>query len=46
MRAKECEMCDPESGDDRGSIQLIMSNVGHSSSVVVKEITSRDEKNA
>jgi hypothetical protein len=26
VRAKECEMCDPESGDFRGSIQLIMSN--------------------
>ena len=33
VRAKECEMCDPDSGDERGSIQLIMSNVGHSPSV-------------
>lgn len=29
VRAKECEMCDPESGDFRGAIQLIMTNVGH-----------------
>ena len=29
VRAKECEMCDPESGDMRGSLQLIMSHAGH-----------------
>ena len=28
VRAKECEMCDPESGDFRGAVQLIMSNLG------------------
>lgn len=28
VRAKECEMCDPESGEMRGSIQLIMANAG------------------
>eukprot|EP00349_Pseudokeronopsis_sp_Brazil_P007166 CAMPEP_0202975856 /NCGR_PEP_ID=MMETSP1396-20130829/72696_1 /ASSEMBLY_ACC=CAM_ASM_000872 /TAXON_ID= /ORGANISM="Pseudokeronopsis sp., Strain Brazil" /LENGTH=93 /DNA_ID=CAMNT_0049712209 /DNA_START=255 /DNA_END=536 /DNA_ORIENTATION=- len=26
VRAKDCEMCDPDSGEFRGSIQLIMSN--------------------
>jgi hypothetical protein len=26
VRAKECEMCDPETGDFRGALQLIMSN--------------------
>jgi hypothetical protein len=36
VRAKECEMCDPDSGDERGSIQLIMSNVGHSPSVTIQ----------
>ena len=28
VRAKECELCDPESGEFRGAIQLIMSNQG------------------
>lgn len=28
VRAKECEMCDPDTGDFRGAIQLIMSNQG------------------
>lgn len=36
VRAKECEMCDPESGDMRGAIQLIMTHAGNSPSVVVK----------
>jgi hypothetical protein len=36
VRAKECEMCNPESGDFNGAIQLIMSNVGHVPSVVIK----------
>ena len=50
MRAKECEMCDPESGDFRGAVQLVMSNVGHTPSVVVvsdsqnKGITASPEK--
>ena len=35
VRAKECEMCDPEGGEARGAIQVIMSNVGASPSVVV-----------
>jgi hypothetical protein len=26
VRAKECEMCDPETGDFKGAIQVIMSN--------------------
>jgi hypothetical protein len=38
VRAKECEMCDPESGEPRGAIQLIMTNVGHSPSVVISEV--------
>lgn len=33
VRAKECEMCDPESGDFRGAVQLIMTNVGSTPSV-------------
>lgn len=28
VRAKEYEMCDPESGEFRGALQLIMSNQG------------------
>jgi len=28
VRAKECEMCDPENGEFRGAVQLIMSNSG------------------
>lgn len=35
VRAKECEMCDPETGEARGSVQLIMTNVGQSPSVVI-----------
>ena len=35
VRAKECEMCDPESGDMRGAIQLIMTHAGNTPSVVV-----------
>ena len=38
VRAKECEMCDPESGEPRGAIQLIITNIGHSPSVVVQEV--------
>jgi len=36
VRAKECEMCDPESGDMRGAIQLIMTHAGNTPSLVVK----------
>ncbi|CDW71325.1 UNKNOWN [Stylonychia lemnae] len=36
VRAKECEMCDPDTGEFRGSIQLIMSNQGKY--VSIKEI--------
>ena len=51
VRAKECEMCDPESGDMRGAIQLIMTHAGNTPSVVVvdgKENTSfyNDKKRA
>ena len=35
VRAKECEMCDPDSGDMRGAIQLIMTHAGNTPSVVV-----------
>jgi hypothetical protein len=35
VRAKECEMCDPETGDSRGAIQMIMTNAGHGPSVQV-----------
>lgn len=28
VRAKECEMCDPATGEDRGALQIIMTNVG------------------
>ena len=37
VRAKECEMCNPDSGDFNGAVQLIMSNVGHVPSVTLKE---------
>ena len=37
VRAKECEMCDPDSGEFRGALQLIMSNVGHQPSVVIQD---------
>lgn len=33
VRAKECEMCDAETGDFRGSLQIIMSNQGRMQSV-------------
>ena len=33
IRAKECEMCEPDSGDFRGAVQMIMSNVGKVQSV-------------
>jgi len=28
IRAKECEVCAPDTAEYRGSIQLVMSNVG------------------
>ena len=31
VRAKECEICAPDTAEFRGSIQLIMTNVGKSS---------------
>ena len=31
-------MCDPDSGEARGAIQLIMTNVGHSPSVVIQNM--------
>lgn len=37
MRAKECEMCDADSGEFRGAIQLIMTNAGSTPSVSVVE---------
>lgn len=37
VRAKECEMCNPDSGEFNGAIQLIMSNVGHTPSVTLKQ---------
>lgn len=37
-------MCDPDSGDFRGAVQLIMSNVGHTPSVVIENVKSTDSK--
>jgi|LauGreDrversion4_2_1035121.scaffolds.fasta_scaffold52128_4 hypothetical protein len=44
VRAKECEMCDPDSGEFRGAIQMIMSNVGHQPSVVHHDTVATTEK--
>ncbi len=43
VRAKECEMCDPESGEFRGSIQMIMSNQGKIQSISQEEYKSKKE---
>lgn len=37
VRAKECEMCDPDTGDFRGAIQLIMSNTGKYCSITEEQ---------
>jgi hypothetical protein len=42
VRAKECEMCDPESGEFRGSIQLIMSNQGKIQSISQEEYKKKE----
>ena len=38
IRAKECEMCDPETGEFKGAIQIIMSNQGRAQSVTEEEV--------
>lgn len=45
VRAKECEMCDPDTGDFRGSLQMIMSNQGRYQSINEEEIHKNDTLN-
>ena len=42
VKAKECEMCDPESGEFRGCLQIIMSNTGKIESITQK-LPDRDD---
>lgn len=43
VRAKECEMCDPESGDARGALQIIMTNLGKVPNIIENEPTKKPE---
>eukprot|EP00347_Sterkiella_histriomuscorum_P000155 403376962 len=45
VRAKECEMCDPDTGDFRGAIQMIMSNQGKYVSIQEEEGMMRSKAN-
>lgn len=42
VRAKECEMCDPDTGDFKGALQVIMSNQGRLPSVSEEEIKRQE----
>lgn len=44
VRAKECEMCAPDSNEFRGSIQLIMSNQGRVQHVEERDIIQSQNK--
>ena len=41
VRAKECEMCDPETGEFKGAIQFIMSNQGRIPSISEDELAKK-----
>lgn len=41
VRAKECEMCDPDTGEFKGAIQFIMSNQGRIPSVSEDELAKK-----
>lgn len=42
VRAKECEMCDSDTGDFKGALQVIMSNQGRLPSVSEEEIKRQE----